>query len=330
MDFVIYIRVFTAALAFSLFLTPAVRRVALKLGIVDRPDKNLKSHSAPVAYLGGIAIFLSFLGVLLIVSRGKLSGFHGLILGSGIIFALGLIDDLKKLSVPLKFIVQSCAAIVLVLSGIRVDFLGSPVLNIIVSVLWTVGITNAFNLLDIMDGLSSGVAIIACFVYFALGIAHGSIFSPTASLALAGACLGFLIFNFPPAKIFMGDAGSLFLGFMLAALSMTESYTSQNKLAVFVPFLILGVPLFDTLFVMCMRLRQGKPVYYGSPDHFPLRLRRAGLSVRQVLFVSYSAAVLLGAAGFAVTLLSPVMSVVLFSFILVFALFAAVKLSQTG
>ena len=330
MDIVKYIKVFAGALAISLLLTPAVRAVALKLGIVDRPDKNLKAHSAPVAYFGGVAIFLSFLGVLFIVSRGKLTGFHGLLLGSGMIFALGLIDDLRKLSVPVKFFVQTCAAIVLVLSGIRVDFLGNTALNIIVSVLWTVGITNAFNLLDIMDGLSSGVALIACLVFFSLGLSYGRIFSPTASLALAGACLGFLIFNFPPAKIFMGDAGSLFIGFILAALSMTESYSYKNSIAVFSPLLILGVPLFDTLFVMFMRWRLGKPVYYGSPDHFPLRLRRAGLSLRQVLFISYSAAALLGTAGFAVTLLSPVMSGALYAVVLVAALFAAVKLSQTG
>ncbi len=330
MDIVKYMQVFAGALAISLFLTPTVRAAALKFGIVDRPDKDLKAHSAPVAYFGGIAIFLSFLGVLLIVSRGKLTGFHGLLLGSWMVFALGLIDDLKKLSVPVKFFVQACAAIVLVLSGIRVDFLGNPALNIIVSVLWTVGITNAFNLLDIMDGLSSGIALIACLVFFALGLAYGRIFSPTASLALAGACFGFLIYNFPPAKIFMGDAGSLFLGFLLAALSMTESYSYKNSIAVFSPLLILGVPLFDTLFVMCMRWKQGKPVYYGSPDHFPLRLRRAGLSVRQVLLTSYSAAALLGAAGFAVTLLSPIMSGALYAIVLVLALVAAVKLSNTG
>ena len=325
-----YIPVFAGAFALSLLLTPVVRAAALKFGIVDRPDKNLKSHSAPVAYFGGIAIFLSFLGVLLIVSRGKLTGFHGLLIGSGLIFALGLIDDMNKLSVSVKFFVQASAAIVLVFSGIKVDFFGNPALNIVVSVLWTVGITNAFNLLDIMDGLSSGVAIIAGLVFFALGFAYGKVFSPSASLALAGACLGFLVFNFPPAKIFMGDAGSLFIGFMLAALSMTESYSSHNKLAVLAPLLILGVPLFDTLFVMWMRWRQGKPVYYGSPDHFPLRLRRAGLSLRQVLFVSYSAAGLLGLAGFAVTLLSPVASVVLYAVVLVAALFTAIKLSKTG
>ena len=231
---------------------------------------------------------------------------------------------------PIKFFVQSCAAIVLVLSGIRVDFLGNPVLNIIVSVLWTVGITNAFNLLDIMDGLSSGVAFIACLVFFALGLTYGRVFSPTASLALAGACLGFLVYNRPPARIFMGDAGSLFIGFMLAALSMTESYTFHNKLAVFSPFLILGVPLFDTLFVMWMRWRQGKPVYFGSPDHFPLRLKRAGLSVKQVLAVVFMAAGLLGAAGYAVTFLFPAAALGLYALILVAALFAAIKLSKTG
>ncbi len=328
-----YLEVFGLALLFSVLLVPAARALALRLGIMDRPDKNLKKHKNPVPYLGGAAIFFAFFLALFLermLDAGSLKGLAGLVIGSSMMFLLGLADDLKKLSVPFKFLVQILAALVLVIFGIKIEFLGNDILNVLVTVLWMVGLTNAFNLTDIMDGLSSGIALAAAMMFFIIGTAAGKIFSPLAALALAGAVLGFLFYNYPPAKIFMGDAGSLFVGYLLAALSITESYSGTNNYAVLAPVVILGIPVFDTLFVMWMRWKQGKPVYYGSPDHFPLRLRRFGLSVKQVLLSVYSAGILLAFAGYAVTRVSPAVSLLIYGFLAGTALFLAKKLSRIG
>jgi len=244
------------------------------------------------------------------------------------IFVLGLVDDIKKLSVPLKFSVQILAAVTLIIFGIKVQFLGNEFLNITLTIIWVVGVTNAFNLLDIMDGLSSGIAVIATLTFFVLGVDAGKLFSPFAALALAGSCFGFLYYNFPPAKIFMGDAGSLFIGFMLASFSLTESYTKINNLAVLTPVVILGVPIFDTFFVMWMRARQGKPVYFGSPDHFPLRLKRSGLSVRQVITVTYSTGLALAVVAYVSTKLPVVQAGTLYLLVFAFSIFSGIKLSR--
>lgn len=333
MDNLGYVNVFGLALALSLMLVPVAKTIALRFGIMDKPDMKLKKHKTPVPYLGGAAVFLAFFAALFIermLDAGTLKGLTGLILGSSMMFLLGLADDIKKLSVPFKFSVQVLAALTLVIFGIKIEFLGNSALNVLFTILWMVGVTNAFNLMDIMDGLAGGVALAACMMFFVLGSEGGKLFSPFASLALAGSILGFLFYNKPPAKIFMGDAGSLFIGFMLAALSVTESYSYTNSYAVFAPVVILGLPVFDTLFVMWMRWKLGKPVYYGSPDHFPLRLRRHGLSVKQVLLIAYSMAIVLASIGYLLTKVAPFQSLLIYGFLAGTALFFAKKLSKIG
>jgi len=331
MDSLKYIYIFLSAFVLALVFVPLCGSLARKYRILDRPDNKLKKHSKAVPYLGGAAIFFAFFFTLTVnqlFEYHTLKGIAGLTLAGTLIFTLGLVDDIKKLRVPLKFCVQTLAALILVVCGIKIQFLGNELLNIAVTLLWVVGITNAFNLLDIMDGLSSGIAVLAALTYFVLGVEAGKIFSPLAALSLAGACLGFLVYNFNPARIFMGDAGSLFLGFMLAALSLTESYTLNNDLAVLTPILILGVPIFDTLFVMWMRVRQGKPVYFGSPDHFPLRLLRFGLPVKKVVLLAYSAGLVLALAAYSAVKLSAVQAALLYLLVFAAALFSAVKLSK--
>ena len=333
MDYLNHSYILVCAFVLALGFVPLCAWIARHYGIMDNPDKNLKKHKKAVPYLGGVAIFLAFFLTLVpnqLLSFHTVKGIAGLMIAGGMIFSLGLVDDIKKLSVPFKFSVQILAAVVLVICGMKIRFLPTEGLNIVVTIIWVVGVTNAFNLVDIMDGLSSGVAFIAASAFFILGIDAGSLFSPLASLSLAGACLGFLMYNFNPAKIFMGDAGSLFLGFMLATFSLTENYTAQNNLAVLTPVLILGLPIFDTLFVMWMRAKQGKPVYFGSPDHFPLRLLRAGLPVKHIVVVCYAISISLAVIAYAATKLPVIQAGVLYSVVLIAALYAGVRLSKTG
>jgi UDP-GlcNAc:undecaprenyl-phosphate GlcNAc-1-phosphate transferase len=293
----LYIVAFALSFVFALYWTPVMRRAALQLGVVDRPDGRLKNHVQETPYLGGLAIFVSFL-----LTVGALTDFEqetlGLLLSGSIVLVVGLIDDFGVLTPYQKLLGQTLAALVLVKSGtyIKLEFL--PLyLAIPLTVLWILAVTNALNIIDILDGLATGVAFIAA---VAIAIANsmagrGSV--AFLSIVLAGACLGFLRHNFQPAKIYLGDAGSLFIGFMLAALSMNAGYTRINLLAVISPILILGIPLFDLAFVMYLRWRRGIPVTKGSPDHFALRMRRCKLSVRETAVTTYViTAVLSGAA----------------------------------
>jgi UDP-GlcNAc:undecaprenyl-phosphate/decaprenyl-phosphate GlcNAc-1-phosphate transferase len=223
----------------------------------------------------------------------------GLLVGGLLMFTVGLIDDKRGVgfSYKIKFAVQGLAAIVLVLSGIRIDFLHNDLLNGLVTIVWVVGITNAFNLLDNMDGLSSGVALISALILSILTIQQGQYFSALVLLTLAGSILGFLRYNFHPSTIFMGDAGSLFIGFTLATLTVTNSYVttrSISELPVVVPVLVLGVPLFDTFSVMFIRWREHRPLFVGDKCHFSHRLKDIGLSTTQTVVFIYAVTLCVG------------------------------------
>lgn len=326
-----YLLVFMSSFLLSLVSVPICIKIAKRFNVLDKPDDNLKRHKKPIPYLGGIAIFLSFFIALFVYKMATthtIKGLIGIIIGAILIFLLGLIDDIKKLNIPVKFFIQILSAIILIVCDIKIKFLGNEFLNNIITVLWIVGVTNAFNFIDIMDGLASGVTFIASITFFIIGLEGGKLFSPLASLSLAGSILGFLVYNFPPARIFMGDAGSLFIGFTLATLSITESYSFTNNLAVLTPIIILGVPIFDTLFVIWVRWKQNKPVYFGSPDHFPLRLLKLGLNKKQVIFIIYSISIFLSIIGYISIRLNEFFSGVLYIFVFVILIFFAVRLSK--
>ncbi len=292
---------FVLASGLALWLTPRVREAAIRFGIVDRPDGRLKGQSAPVPYLGGIAIYLSFLLALALTvdfSRETL----GLLLAGSIVVLVGLVDDLGSLKPWTKLAGQTVAVLVLVKSGIfiKLTFLPWPV-AIALSIVWLLACANAFNLIDIMDGLSAGTAIVASLGLIVVAMLAGRDDTALVLAALAGSCLGFLRYNFQPAKIYMGDCGSLFLGLMLGAAAMNNAYTKTNRLAAVAPALILGVPLFDMLFVMYIRRRRGLPVMLGSPDHVALRLRKWRLTTRQTVLASYAATAVLGVAALAMS-----------------------------
>jgi UDP-GlcNAc:undecaprenyl-phosphate GlcNAc-1-phosphate transferase len=296
---------FALGAGLSLWLTPRVREAAVRFGIVDRPDGRLKTQDEPVAYLGGLAIFLAFVLALALTvefSRQVL----GLLFAGSIVVLVGLVDDLGSLRPWTKLAGQAVAVTVLIKSGvfIKLTFLPDGV-AIALSIVWLLACTNAFNLIDIMDGLSAGTAMVASIALIAVAAWNGREGSATVLAALSGACLGFLRYNFQPAKIYMGDCGSLFVGLMLGATAMNNAYTQTNRLAAVAPGLILGVPLFDMLFVMYVRFRRGMPVMLGSPDHVALRLRKWKLSTRQTVAASYAATAALGAAAIAMSAASP-------------------------
>jgi len=292
---------FLLSFVFALYWTPLMRKAALQLGIMDRPDGKLKKHDDAVPYFGGIAVYSAFL-----LTVGLLTDFGhetlGLLLSGSIALMVGLIDDFGVLNPAQKLVGQTLAALVLVKSGTYIKLTFLPVwLAIPLTILWILAVMNALNIIDIMDGLASGVSVIA-----ALSIAIANFMSGRNSIAflsivLAGALLGFLRHNFHPAKIYLGDAGSLFIGFMLAALSMNAGYTRVNLLAVISPVLILGIPLFDLFLVMFIRWRNGNPVMKGSPDHFALRLRRCKLSVRETTITTYIIGILLSGGALIVS-----------------------------
>jgi len=291
------------SLGLSLYITPIVRKGALLYDIVDRPDGKLKNQTDPVAYLGGIAVYLAVLLTLALtfdLSREIL----GILLSGTIIVILGIIDDFKVLPPKIKFIGQAIAAFVLIKSGIYIKLVFLPLwINIILSFLWLMVITNAFNIIDVMDGLATGIGCLVSIILFVVAIMNQHVLIAILTIALAGSLLGFLRYNFEPAKIYLGDTGSLFIGLLLGALSMIGSYTQNNLAACFSPVIILGIPIFDTVFVIYIRWRRGIPIIYGSPDHFALRLRKWRFSTIQTVILSYAASLVLGLLAIVMLLL---------------------------
>ena len=294
---------FALALAISLYTTPLMRAAALRFGIVDRPDGRLKTQAQPVPYLGGLAIYVSFLLALTATRRFDSTEVLGMLLSGSIVLILGLVDDLGVLTPGIKLAGQVIAVLALLNASvyIKLGFLWPP-LAIALSFLWLLGITNAFNLIDIMDGLAAGVAAAASLVLFLIAAVNGRQTYAVLLAALCGALCGFLRYNFEPARIYMGDTGSMFIGLMLGALSMNNSYTRQNLVASIAPVIVLGVPIFDMLFVMYVRYRRGLPVFLGSPDHFALRLRKWRLTTRQTVLLSWTATAVLGILAIAMML----------------------------
>lgn len=301
----------------STILVYPARKLAIRFGVLDFPGAR-KSHDAPVPRIGGLAIF----GALVIVVWGSLLGFthvssgwlsrtfhdsiialsqYTLILnklvvlfaGATIVTLVGLIDDIRgvNFSPLLKLLAQIFAASILIPAGIYIDLFDFfPPLSLILSVVWIVGICNSFNLLDNMNGLSSGIAMICSCVFLALVLLKGEFFIALLLSALIGSILGFFQFNIRRGWIFMGDSGSLLIGYMIGAISLMARYvdpTDANIFPVLAPLIILGLPLFDTFSVIAIRLLDGRPVYVGDQMHLSHRLVRMGMSKRQAVLFNF-------------------------------------------
>ena len=324
----LYLLTFILALSLALYGVPLARRAALRFNVVDRPDGQLKRQAEPVPYFGGLVVYLAFLVSLALTFEFR-QDVLGLVLGGTLMVMLGLIDDFGVLTPGSKLIGQLIAVFVLIRSGIRIEIAAFPEwLDLALTVLWMIGVINALNIIDVMDGLAGGVGVIACIWLFVVALLNQDTVSAAMLAALAGGLIGFLRYNVHPASIYLGDAGSLFVGLMLGALAMTGTYTTVNPVAVLTPVLILGVPIFDTFFVMYIRWRRGVPVFWGSPDHFALRLRHWRLTVPQVMLVSYGAALFLGGIGILAMFVSLGVAVGLVGLAAVLALVAALLLTR--
>ena len=307
--------VMALALVLSVALVPVARRLAHGVGVLDAPGPR-KVHDAPTPRTGGIAVFVSFTVVvvagylaapylahvpaietafgpaiaLLQEAHRVESKLVGVLVGATLAFAVGLADDIlgNRFPVWLKAAGQVLAALVLIAADVRTSFLPYDWMNTAVTLLWLVGVTNAFNLLDNMDGLSAGVAFVASGVLLINAWLLGEFFISLILVAFMGSLLGCLVYNWSPASIFLGDCGSLFIGYMMASLTLLERYVSHassSYFAVMMPVLVLAVPLLDTATVVVIRVREGRPIYVGDSRHLSHRLVSLGLRPRSAVLV---------------------------------------------
>ncbi|MDD3905582.1 MAG: MraY family glycosyltransferase [Candidatus Omnitrophica bacterium] len=296
------IETFFIAIFVSYLIMPFVRQLAMRLNYLDHP-KNNKVHAHPTPLLGGLGIFAAFL--IAIVTKEQVMAFgtiKAIMFGSFILFIIGLIDDKMGMMPNFKLLGQFVAAMIAVKAGLRVEFIDNYYLSVIITYLWIIGITNAFNLLDNMNGLSAGIAAIAAIFFGIISYMNGQPLVTTISLAVAGASLGFLRYNFPRASIFMGDSGSLVLGYILSTIAILGSWkTYAWTTSLMVPILILGYPIFDTALVTIMRTLEGRSIFKGGKDHSSHRLALLGFKRYRTVLAVYGICILLGLAAVAVT-----------------------------
>ncbi len=289
----LYIAAVLISFVLSFTATPLVRRLALTMGWLDAPTTSVKTHKVATPALGGIAIWIAFAGTLVAMRflthfpTGTLYRLRALLIGGGLVFLLGIIDDIRKpegLGWKEKFFVQILAALLLISFGIEIRFIQPSYLGTALTVLWVVGICNAFNFIDIIDGLASSQAVVAAFGFLVIALPSEEIYVNFGAAAMMGAALGFFPWNMSKRyKIFMGDSGALLLGFIMAALALGTDYTQINPHGYYAPIFILFVPIFDLPYVSIVRMLKGRSPFKGSRDHFALRLERMGLSRRHIL-----------------------------------------------
>jgi UDP-GlcNAc:undecaprenyl-phosphate GlcNAc-1-phosphate transferase len=287
--------IFASALLFVVGATPAAKWLAVRLGFMDQPSAR-KVHTTPMPRFGGIAMYGAVVVALLVFEdRFRVNQLVSILLGATWVSFLGGWDDRWGLRPILKFAGQIIAAIILIIAGVQVGFLPWPWLNWLATVLWVVGLTNAINFLDNMDGLSGGLAAIASAFFMLMAVQNGQYLVGGLSAALLGACIGFLVYNFNPASIFMGDTGALFLGFMLAALGIKLRFpANSDSITWMVPVLVLGIPIFDTTLVTISRIRRRLHPVTPGKDHTSHRLVRLGFSQREAVMALYLAGGMLG------------------------------------
>ena len=361
-----FIGVLTATVASvtTWLVTPAVVRFAHRVGALDHPGPR-KIHAAPIPRIGGIAVFLGFAAGLIFASfatgyvtseqQERLGYWSILAVATAVVLLLGLVDDIRPVSFQWKFAFQILAATAVWLAGFRVEVLSVPFLSgpvhlgwssLPLTVLWIVGITNAFNLIDGLDGLAAGTALITTTVVALIAIHGGRIAVSAVSVALVGSLLGFLRYNFVPAKIFLGDSGSMFLGFSIAVISIHGNQKNVTAVAVFAPLLIMGYPILDTSMAIARRLnsirsdsvhrggvmyiaRNAYRVFLPDRGHLHHRLLDAGLSHRGAVLSLYACALVMAGAALVLVVTNSYMVAILLAVSLIaltFAFFAFVRL----
>ena len=317
----------------AFFFTPVVRVLAQKVGAMDVPKDGRRMHDHPIPRMGGLAIFLGFLLTVLLFAQ-LTRQVRGMLLGAVIIVILGIFDDIYSLSAKFKFVVQIVAAVVAVGAGNMIEVLSNP--NVFssnpywelgwlgwpITVIWIVAITNAVNLIDGLDGLACGVSTISSMSMLAIALVLGEVDVAILLAALAGGCIGFLPYNLNPAKIFMGDTGSTFLGFVLAVVSIQGMFKMYSVISFVVPFLMLGLPIFDTASAFIRRIAKGQNPMSPDRGHVHHRLIDMGFSQKQAVAVLYVISAILGLSAVVLTTSGPIKAM-----LLLFALCAAAAVS---
>jgi UDP-GlcNAc:undecaprenyl-phosphate/decaprenyl-phosphate GlcNAc-1-phosphate transferase len=325
MKYLPFFTLFLSSAVLSALITPLLHKIAMENGVVDVPNER-KIHQQVIPRIGGISIAISFF-IAIVLGYGlfhvdltvSISSLTGLCIGGTLVLLVGVVDDIdiKGLRASKKFIGQFIAALTLVPFGFVIDRLHLPVIGIVnvdlivglaLTIVWVIGIINALNLIDGMDGLASGIAMLASIALIILSILSGKLLMTIVLIAILGSTLGFLYYNWPPAKIFLGDCGAMFLGFLLAAVSIETSFKSNglepSMLAnvTFVPILALGVPILDTMAAIVRRLWHRKPVFSPDRKHIHHRLLDAGFTVRQANLILYGVSIVLGVTALSTTM----------------------------
>ena len=335
-----YILPLLLAFGLAYFLTMAVRVLAFKVGAVDHPNAR-KVHSGVMPRMGGLAVFLAFALVTLLF-REVTQQVWGLLAGALVILCAGIVDDIRELSPKAKLVAQIIAVLVIIPFGIQVHFITNPLngemiylglFSIPVTIFWVVAVTNAVNLIDGLDGLASGVSCIAVLTMATVTwVQFGASGKESIMLALtlAAALIGFLRHNFFPAKIFLGDTGSMFLGFALAVMAITGVTKSAAAVSVIIPLVILGVPLLDTFFAVIRRYNEHKPIFQPDKAHLHHRLMALGLSHKQTVLVIYGISIVLGFSAIVLNIISSSQAIIMLILLVVAVIYLADRIGILG
>lgn len=322
-----------AALVLALVFVPLAMKLAYKIGAVDKPNAR-KVHTKIMPRMGGLGIYLAYIIVVLATQKMNMQ-LAGLLLGSTILVVLGIFDDMKDLNAKFKLLIQILAAVIVMAFGVRIEFMTNvfgggaiylDILSLPITLLWIVGITNAINLIDGLDGLAGGIATIAALSMAVVGWIYGQYLMASMAIILAGATMGFLRYNFHPAKVFMGDTGSLFLGFNLSVLAIMGVAKSVTFISLAAPVLVLGVPIFDTFFAILRRKMNHKPIFAADKDHLHHRLLGMGFSHRKTVLIIYAISFFLALSAILITYLSTAEAVAVVAIVLSVILIGAGKL----
>ncbi len=311
------------SLVVSFLTSPVVKNFAYKVGAIDVPKDARRMHKVPIPRLGGLAIFFGFIvGILLF---GKIDRqMQGILLGAVVIVVLGVVDDITPLPAKLKFVVQIIAALIPVFHGVVIRAVSNPnllsdnaywqmgnVSSVVITVLWIVAITNSVNLIDGLDGLAVGVSTISATTVLVISLLVSDMQVAIAMAALVGACAGFMPYNLNPAKMFMGDTGATFLGYILATMSIQGLFKFYAIISFAVPFLILGLPIFDTAFAFIRRIAHGQSPMQADRSHVHHRLIDMGLNQKQAVATLYVISAILGLSAVVLTTSGEVKAMVL-------------------
>jgi len=308
--------------------TPIVIKLARKWGAMDAPCDR-KVHTSSMPRMGGLAIYAGFL-VAVLATQTINTQLIGVLIGCTMIILLGIADDIKGLSPKVKLAGQTLAALVVVLFGVQISFITNPFADVLflnalvipLTVLWIVGVTNAVNLIDGLDGLAAGTSGIAAVIIGIVAFMEGHIAVAILAMVLAGSVFGFLPFNFNPAKVFMGDTGSMFLGFTLSVLAVIGLTKGATVISVFIPIVILGIPIFDTLYAIVRRFLNGVPIFQADKGHLHHQLLDMGLTHKQTVLVIYAINICLGVSAVFMSMLAPPQAVVILIGVAITMLFA--------